>query len=147
MEWTVKELLSPLLAIAGLIVGASAQYLFSRLTENRKAADKLRTDAYVDFVKGCAGVAMAQRFKDEAEHLKASALMLDAKVRMAIYGDSSVAQGVGQFFESYGDFSRRADKRAFVDVISQMRQRVAGSSNEADRAAISQILFSEVVDD
>jgi len=30
--------------------------LFSRRTENRKAADKLRTDAYVDFVMGCAGV-------------------------------------------------------------------------------------------
>jgi hypothetical protein len=68
-------------------------------------------------------------------------------VRIAIYGDSSVAQGVGQFFESYWDFSRNEDKRAFVEVISQMRQRVAGSSNEAERVAISQILFSEVVDD
>jgi hypothetical protein len=64
----VKELLSPLLAIVGLIVGASLQYLFSRLTENGKASDKLRTDAYVDFIKSCAGVAMAQRFKDDSEH-------------------------------------------------------------------------------
>jgi hypothetical protein len=72
--------------------------------------------------------------------------MLDAKMQIAIYGDSSVVQGVGEFFERYGNFSRREDKRAFVDLVSHMRRSVVDSINEADRAGISQILFSEVIE-
>jgi hypothetical protein len=143
----MKELLTPLLAIFGVLVGAWAQYLFSRRAESRKSYDKLRADSYVDFIRGCAGVAMAQRFEDQTEHLKASSVMLDAKVRIAIYGDASISRGVGQFFGKYGDFSRKEDKRAFIELICQMRQSVTGTISGTDAAAISQILFSEIVED
>jgi hypothetical protein len=141
----MKELLSPLLAIVGVIVGASVQFLFSRITESRKSYDKLRTDSYVDFIKGCAGVAMAQRFEDQDEHAKASTLMLDAKVRIAIYGDSDISKSVGAFFGKYGDFTKQEDRRAFVDLMCQMRRSVTGSISDADRVAIGLILFSDVV--
>jgi hypothetical protein len=141
----MKEFLSPLIAIFGVLLGASVQYLFSRLTEARKSSDKLRTDSYVDFIKGCAGVAMAQRFEDRSEEAKALALMLDAKVRIAIYGDPAISREVGAFFAKYGDFSKEEDKRAFVHLICQMRRSVTGTISEADYAAISQILFSQVV--
>jgi hypothetical protein len=140
----MKELLSPLLAILGVLLGASAQFFFSRLTETRKSYDKLRMDSYVDFIKGCAGVAMAQRFEDRSEEAKASALMLDAKVRIAIYGDPSISRDVGAFFADYGDFSKLEDRRAFVHLICRMRRSVTGTISEADYAAVSQILFSEV---
>jgi len=143
----MRELLSPLVAILGVILGASAQYVFSRLSENRRSYDKLRTDSYVDFIKGCAGIAMAQRFQNQTEEMNAAALMLDAKVRIAIYGDASISRDVGKFFGRYGDFSRKEDNRAFVDLMCQMRHRVTGSISETDWAAISQILFSEVVGD
>jgi hypothetical protein len=67
--------------------------------------------------------------------------------RIAIYGDASISRDVGKFFGRYGDFSRKEDNRAFVDLMCQMRHPVTGSINETDWAAISQILFGEVVGD
>ena len=141
----MKDLWSPILAIIGVVVGASAQFLFARLSENRKSFDKLRTDSYVDFIKAVTGVATAQRFKDKAEELRADSLMQDAKVRIAIYGDPIIAREVGAFFERYGDLSKEEDRRAFVRLMCNIRRSVTGDATASDRVAISQILFSEVV--
>lgn len=99
----MRELLSPLVAILGVILGASAQYVFSRLSENRRSYDKLRTDSYVDFIKGCAGIAMAQRFQNHTEEMNASALMLDAKANCHLRGCQHFAR-CGQVFREVWRF-------------------------------------------
>ena len=91
---------------------------------------------------------MAQRFEDKAEELRASALLTDAKVRIAMYGDAHISRAVGRLFGDHGgDFSRKEDMQAFVNLICQMRHHVTGKVSDSDRVAISQILFSKVVED
>lgn len=141
----MKELFSPLVTIIAVLVGGLVQYLFFRLSEKWKSYDKLRTDSYVDFVKGCTGVAIAQRFQNKTEELKATSLMADAKTRIAIYGDPTIVRLVGEFFAKYGDFSKREDMQAFVDLIYQIRRQVTGKTSDSDWLAISQILFSDDV--
>ena len=139
----MKELLPAITALVGITIGAILQFVLSRAAEKRKSFDKLQTDAYVDFIKGFAGVAMAQRFADKAGEFAASSLMADAKVRIGIYGDSMIANKVGAFFEKYGDLSKKEDSVAFVDLMNDVRANVKGKATAEDWVSISQILFSK----
>jgi hypothetical protein len=138
----MNELMPALIALGGVIAGAILQFVLSRTAEKRKSFEKLQTDAYVDFIKGITGVAMAQRFGDKNGEFEASSLFVDAKIRIGIYGDSEIAKQVGAFSEEYGDMSKREDMIAFVNLMKKMRSNVIGSESSDDWLSISQILFS-----
>ena len=137
----MKELASPALAIVGVLFGALLQHLLSRRTESQKSYDKLRAESYVDLLRGIAGVAMAQRFQDRAAEMSASSLMLDAKIRIAVYGDGSVVRDVGNFFGKHGDLSPIEGRRAPVSLICKMRYSISKELADSYRTAVGEILF------
>ena len=75
-----------IVGIAGILLGAGAQYLLARRTESAKHFQELRTRSYVDFLKSTAGTVIAQRTQNSEKESEASVLMIDAKARIAIYG-------------------------------------------------------------
>ena len=86
-----------IVGIAGILLGAGAQYLLARRTESAKHFQELRTRSYVDFLKSTAGTVIAQRTQNSEKESEASVLMIDAKARIAIYGSPAVAAATADF--------------------------------------------------
>jgi len=143
----MKDYISLITALIGIFLGGAIQYFFGRHAKKGEGLDKLQSDAYVDFVRGITGAAMAQRFSDPKTEATSVSLMVDAKVRIGIYGDPEVAHAVGVFFEKYGDMSKPEDMRSLVDLMQKMRASVVGQSDNADWIALSRILFSKDLTD
>ena len=139
----MEDYISILSGLLGILIGGGFQFLLNRRAKRLEEFDKLRSEAYVDFLRGAARIAMAQRFDDKQAELVASSLMLEGKIRIAVYGSEAVLRGVGDFFEKYGDFSDPAHCRAFVDLMLKMREDVIGDSGKDAWAALSKILFSQ----
>ncbi len=139
----MKDYIPLITALIGIFLGGTIQYFFGRRAKKGEWFDKLQSDAYIDFVRGVTGVAMAQRFCDPKAEATSAWLMLDAKVRIGIYGTPNVAHAVGEFFDKYGDMSKSEDMKAFVDLMQKMRASVVGQSDSADWTALSRILFSK----
>jgi len=139
----MKDYLPLISAIIGVLFGGTLQYWLGRHSKKGEGFDKLQSDAYVDFMRGVADVVIAQRYQDSKAETTAKSLMLDAKVRIGIYGAPDIAHGVGDYFEKYGDMSKEEDMKAFVDLMHKMRANVVGSADKADWVALSKILFSK----
>src|SRR4051794_7300139 len=92
----LPALLTTLLPVLGVIIGASLQYFFSKSGEKRKQLEALKTQAYVDYLRSVAQVAQLERgaSSKRAEALAASA---DAKTRICIYGSAKVIDALASF--------------------------------------------------
>jgi len=111
--------------------------------ESSKHYQNLRTQAYVDFIKGAAGVAMAQQHKDLPKELEFLILLTDAKARIAVYGSNDVLLHLGLFFEKYGALTSEKSMRVFLEAIQKMREETILMSDHHCKRSISQLLFSQ----
>jgi hypothetical protein len=109
--------------------------------ESVKQHENLKQQAYVDFIAGAAGVAMAQRHQDQAKELDATILLLTAKARIAVYGSKDVLESTGEFFTKHGSLSSPAAKLAFLDAIERMRRHSVTPDEWASRESIGRLLF------
>src|SRR5690348_3619994 len=99
-------------ALIAAIVSVMVVFL-SRRSETKKHLELLRTTAYVDFVRGVAGLAVLQKrpIDTKEEFLKGNELTMlvaDAKARIALYGSFIV----GEISEKRSSFGQpRTSKR------------------------------------
>jgi hypothetical protein len=132
-------------AFVGLVsalLGATAQHLYTRLGEARRHYRDLQTQAYVDFLKAVAGIAMAQRREMPDKEFEASVLLTDAKARIAIYGSARVASAAAAFFHEHGVPTSEAPLRSFTELISFMRAEGPAGAQEIPPVEIFHLLFS-----
>jgi len=134
--------IAPFSAIIGALLGAAAAYVFGLRIESRKNYSRLRTDAYIDFIKSVAGIAIAQRNTDAAKEAEATASLADAKTRIAIYGSPEAATALATFFRQHGTLDTTAALSSFVNLVSLMRSETPGGRRRQILARdIGQILF------
>ena len=95
-------IIAAFVGFVGLIVGGYAQYFYGRRAEVTKQLQSLKNQAYVDFVKSVAGVAIAQKAQNKEKELEFSILLADAKSRIAVYGDKEVVEGIATFYRMQG---------------------------------------------
>ena len=93
-------------ATIGAIIGA---FLTLRVNQS-KHLQELRSAAYVDFLRGLAKVAIAQKdsLRDERSFLEqrdGMILLADAKARIGVYGSSQVVRALA-LFVSHGNQTR-----------------------------------------
>ncbi len=131
-----------LVAVLGVIVGATLQYLYAQRTEITKHYQELRSNAYVDFIKSTAGIAISQKKGDAEKELEFTILMADAKARVAIYGDKAVVDAMAEFFRKYGALQSPDAISVFVSLVHRMRQETVGIKQNVLDKEISQLLFS-----
>jgi hypothetical protein len=100
--------------------------LLTRETETVKHFRALRTSAYVDFIRGIAGLAIFQKRGIESEQENARGkemliLVTDAKARIAIYGGESVVSSLARFMRGEAVLDTPERAREFTRVCQQMR--------------------------
>ena len=127
--------------IAGIFIGAFLQYRVSLATEKDKALREVRTQAYVDFIRGCAGLAISQ--VAPAKLLEYTILLTDAKARITIYGSKEIVASIANFFrEGEGKLQTAEQRKLYLAICKQMRQE--GFPNEAaEQTDIAQLLFGQ----
>ena len=119
----MKDIIIALVAIAAVIVGAALQYFSVQRTESAKHYQQLRSNAYVDFIKSVAGIAITQKSENHEKEMAFTILLTDAKSRIAIYGDKSVVNAMAQFFREHGALNPPQAYNSFVSLVQTMRKK------------------------
>lgn len=129
--------------LAGLMIGATLQYLYGKRAEASKQLQALKNQAYVDFVKSVAGAAIAQKAKNKEKEFESLILLADAKSRIAVYGSKEVIEGIAIFYRKYDGLLATSEAMSkFVDVVQEMRKHTVDKGEIVLDKEISQLLFS-----
>ena len=122
-------MLTAVLPVVGVLVGASPQYFFTRYLEAQRHQRDLRTQAYLDYVKSMSGLAhLNDPHGSQERDLLASAA--DAKARICLYGSGKVVAAFASFEALGAAVISTSQCESFVAMIVAMRR----DSGNASRA-------------
>lgn len=101
-------------------------FFLTRRSETRKHLESLRTTAYVDFIRGVAGLAVLQRHPptDDVEFQRGTeliALVADAKARIALHGSNSVVSSLAEFLRDGLVLDTPERARQFTAICQRIR--------------------------
>ena len=130
-----QAIITALLSIAGVMLGAGLQYYFSRTLESRKQLALQRSQSFVDYFKAIALIAQHGR---SPEH---SAMLADAKVRVCIYGSAAVVKLLRDF-EGVGSVLNSVECMTLIaELLAEMRRDAGMGETGIDREDLRRILF------
>lgn len=141
-----QSLMYTLLPIVGIIIGALLQYIFSKHSEELKHQQNLKTQAYVDFLKGVSGITVTHRNNNKTKEQEYTTLLVDAKTRISIYGSKEVIQKIANFWRSDAKVDTPEEKHLFIEICQAMRSDSLKKDQRVENKDISQLLFSEDLD-
>jgi hypothetical protein len=133
--------------IAGCAVIASVVAMFlARRSETLKLQASLRTSAYVDFIRGIAGLAVAQKdsLRDEESYRELrqlTMLVADAKARSSIYGGARAVSASAQFARGGSALDSPERTRAFAAVCRGFRNDGRPKLEKVSDADMQVLLF------
>ena len=107
--------------LVGLLLGAILQHWFDILGDKKKRIQELRAKAYSDFLSAVARVAVAQANENEEAIRLGTSDMIDAKARICVYGEASVAKALADFWNSGGKLDNPDSQEAFLTAVQNMR--------------------------
>lgn len=110
-----------LIAVAGSILVATLTYFYTKSIERMKAGANLKMQAYIDYIKGVTGTAMAGKANDKQKKLEYDTLILDAKARIAIYGSPETVRILSDFCGSGSVIVSPEGINRLINVIQSMR--------------------------
>ena len=135
------SLIYAFLPLSGLIIGAILQHWLSRRSEERKNQQGLRTQAYVDFLRGVSGVTIAQQMSNSNKEEEFTVVLTDAKARITIYGSKQVIERIANFWRSGARTDNQDGMTLFVDVCQMMRKESLPKGQRVLDKEVSQLLF------
>jgi len=114
-----------LLPLLCVVVGATIQFVLSRVGESAKAKSTLRVQAYVDYIACLSDSAHLSLSRDEAEIF---ARATSAKTRISIYGSADVVAALAAFEKAGGQIGSDDQRAAALALISAMRAESVGET-------------------
>lgn len=133
--------IAPIAGILGIILGAVIQYYFAKRGELARNYQTRRTEAYIDFIKSSAALAVARRkASDNDEILEAEKVFLDSKIRLVIYGSETVVSVTAEFFRKYGQLTSPEALSAYYAILTTMRSETPGARKALPEADIGELL-------
>lgn len=138
----MATVITVLLSIFGVVVGAFLQSHFAR--QNNQAKDLLesRNSAYVDFLEAVSLVVTAQRIGKKELELEQLALLTHAKARICIFGDEKVIRRLAVFWNSGASLETETEILAFTRLCLDIRKSLGIKDKEFLSADVSQLLFA-----
>lgn len=137
---SVSSILAGILPLAGVILGASLQYYFSRTSEERKQLTLLKTQAYVDYLGSVAKFAQAAKI-NPIERLKLLSEAADAKTRICIYGSKESISLLAAFERQGAQLASKDSINTFMSLCSQMRKEGLNKESVISSDDLEIILF------
>lgn len=117
-QYVVPALIAALVSIAVVFL--------SRRSETKKHLESLRTAAYVDFIRGVAGLAVLQKrpIDSESDFLRGqdlTMLVADAKSRIVLYGSKSIVSSMAHFLRAGNALDTPKRAKEFTAICQKMR--------------------------
>jgi hypothetical protein len=128
------------LPLVGVIVGATIQFVFSRVGESAKAKATLRVQAYVDYIACLSDSAHLSLSRDKAEIM---ARATSAKTRISIYGSANVVTALADFEKAGAHIGSNGHRTAALALISAMRNESVGNKQKVSDETLRLVLFGE----
>lgn len=97
----ILDTLTPYLPLAGVVIGASLQYVFTRQIEYKRSLREMKTKEYVDYLKGVCEQAQlslaADKITADTGLAEAFTKVADAKARICLYGSKQIIHAFAEF--------------------------------------------------
>ena len=140
----MEMLMYVVLPILGVVIGATLQYLFTRVLEEQRHQRNLKTQSYVDFVRNFVGAHFAREKDKEQEFISS---LSDATTRIGIYGAKEVIEAIANIKRvsanyKKGNVSESEFIHSFIGVIQAIRKDNLPKEKVSDKD-ISQLLFGK----
>ena len=128
------------LPIVTACLGALLAFLFSKRSAIEQHKRELTSNAYLDLLKGCSKIAMAQKLGDDEGEREGTSTLMDAKARICLYGSPSVVASLATFWRGGASLDTPDRMARFANVLVQI-------GNESGRRAlefadVTQLLYS-----
>jgi hypothetical protein len=108
----------------------------------RNRYEDTKAEAYVDLYRAMANLAIAQRSGKEEKEYEASAALMDAKARVAVYGSRVVTEALADFFADHSNLSSPIAAASFLVAVQRMRSEAAGSHEVVADSVLSSFFFN-----
>jgi len=131
----LQTALIPTFSLMGVGLGAALQFISGRALESKKQIEQQKYQSYIDYFKGISTIAQNRTSKD------GNALIVDAKVRICIYGSQGVISHLRKIEESGGNTSSPETRAEILKLINAMRKDIGKTSSELDEASLQIVLF------
>jgi len=110
-----------LLAFAGVIIGATLQYFFTRHIENQRHSRELKSKAFMDYLKCVCDQAQFRPKLGSQEQKEIFARTGDAKARICLYGSHEALSAFSDFELLGAAMTTKEQRAAFTQMVSIMR--------------------------
>jgi hypothetical protein len=138
---TLQPIITAVLPLVGVMIGAGLQYLFSRSAEVRKQLAALRTEAYTDYLRCVAESAKIGRDANRRGELLSQAA--DAKARIAIYGSAQVLAALAAFETNSPVIDSPEAAKRFLAVVYAIRQESMGQKAAVNLGCLEMVMFGD----
>ena len=138
----IAAITTALIASITTIILAFFNYRLSRRSDKSAKKTEVRTQSYIDFINCVSEIAIATKQGKKRVPLLTHKL-IDAKTRIAIYGDKKVIRQLAVFDRKFGLLDTEEAIDSFVSLISEMREDSIGKRNYDISVEIKQIIFGE----
>jgi hypothetical protein len=129
----MQTVLTAMLPLLGVLVGAGLQYAFGRALDGRRQLEASKALAYSDYLRAFATIAASGRSKE------ALAQLTDAKMRVCVYGSETVIRLLGDF--ERGGALARNNMRLVSELVVAMREDVSAVAGKPAQEDLGLILF------
>jgi len=139
----MNALLSQVLVLLGVVLGATLQHFFSRSADRARHERDLRVGAYVDYLKavGESETTVANPHSQRSADIRGRAIF--AKARVCALGASPVVVAIATF-EMNPALGLTEERRArLVALVKAIRTDVGAKGSDALDAHIAGILFGQ----
>ena len=130
-----------LLTLFSVLVGSLLQNFLSKKSTLNEFQIKLKEDAYSDFARSAAGVAVSQRMSDQTKELDYTILLADAKARITVCGSKEVVESLATFFKFKAHLADPESRRLFTNAIKAMREDLLSSNQRVQDNDINSLLY------
>ncbi|WP_259068044.1 hypothetical protein HDF24_18065 [Mucilaginibacter sp. X4EP1] len=114
-------LIAGFFTLAASIFAAAIAYITQKRLERIKQNANLKVQAYVDYIKGIAGLAAGPNI-DKHKMAEFNSLILDAKMRIAMYGSLDAVKTLANFCANGNEMRSPDGIHRFLTAIAIMRR-------------------------
>src|SRR5947209_3444579 len=122
----IYDFIVPVVSVSVSAIVSVLVVFLGRRSETVQLQQSLKTTAYVDFIRGIAGLAILQRHTVQDQELQREGwrlkmLVADAKARIAIYGGSVVVRSMAKFLRGGAILNTPERAKSFVEICQSFR--------------------------
>ncbi|MBE0494105.1 MAG: hypothetical protein IBX48_07150 [Thiomicrospira sp.] len=128
-------------SLAGLILGAVLQFIFTKYLQSKKHQRNMRATAYADYLLCVSEHANLGLQENSVDGRLLAAKTADAKCRISLYGASDVISSFAKFERLGATMKTPEQCRSFTEMVVAMRKDTLGGNEKVSAKDIETVVL------